>query len=671
LGSSSEGASYGYDFNCNKNGVDGVNMDLLKQGDTPFDFYYTTGIENLAYGSDSPWYKQILIQDKRDANCYEYPPYRDATVQLAISSAAAALSLGIGGIAAGGFTYGGIISRGVFSVATDLTLDSDLRQICFGNSPQGSFCAARLGLTFFIGAATGGQSGGLIGKVNTKTGKISFSSNLASTSTKPLRPLSADILSSGENALEGRAKNVLKESFEIPGSVCFDGDTLISMADGEVKEIQNISVGEKVLSYNLTSHSYIFSEVKIISKHFSEDIYLINNKTRVTSGHPFWTKEYGWAAINNSEIKEHPELELAKLSVGLHLLDENGSYVELGSIERIYNISLEVYNFVDLAENHNYFADGVLVHNQGNPCGKLQGIVDNPVLSRQQTYKNILGAGGSFKDEVFKQLFSSFMARNTLTSSNFENLVLEATDLLQKHSFLFPKKADPKFKILSLGKKMFAQNKYLVTESNAKLIESETNFYYSFATKLRQRFTSRGSNLPFSDDIVIGGQKYVRFNKVFNDDEGVPTYFVTHLQPADGNMQKSYLYLEDFKKGSPYFNRYITKDFLELGDSELLSLSSYDGSPINNHLKNLITIVNSPESTREAKAKAIAAFEWIFFSANPVGRGGASIGDVLSNMLQQQAGFRLRSQFVSQDFEALSTSYADYLASRSVQLLSQ
>jgi len=153
------------------------------------------------------------------------------------------------------------------------------------------------------------------------------------------------------------------------GGICFTGDTLITMANGEQKQIKDIGEGESVLSWNFETNETMASKVNGISRHLSSDIYLINGKIRVTAGHPFWTLEAGWSAIDNSEVEEHPELKLSELKIGNHMQDYSGNYILIESIVK-ENATEEVYNLADVGESHNYFADNVLVHNQGNPCAK-------------------------------------------------------------------------------------------------------------------------------------------------------------------------------------------------------------------------------------------------------------------------------------------------------------
>lgn len=71
---------------------------------------------------------------------------------------------------------------------------------------------------------------------------------------------------------DGRFKN-FEEGFN-QGSACFLPTTTITLADGNKKQIQNIEVGDKVLSYDLENKKQVESEVLNVYSH-EENEYLI------------------------------------------------------------------------------------------------------------------------------------------------------------------------------------------------------------------------------------------------------------------------------------------------------------------------------------------------------------------------------------------------------------
>ena len=140
------------------------------------------------------------------------------------------------------------------------------------------------------------------------------------------------------------------------GTSCFIGETLITMADGTTKRIDEVEVGEFVKSEKETS------QVKTIDIHKGEfNIYTINNsKYFVTEEHPFKT-ENGWKAIiPHDSFKKHG-IEAHTLQIG-DILIKNGTTEELKSIDFSTEKADTVYN-LRLDNEHVYYADGYLVHN--------------------------------------------------------------------------------------------------------------------------------------------------------------------------------------------------------------------------------------------------------------------------------------------------------------------
>jgi hypothetical protein len=152
-----------------------------------------------------------------------------------------------------------------------------------------------------------------------------------------------------------------------PIQSCFSAETRIRMADGSEKEIKNVKNGEEVLSWDISLNTSVTGKVIRTWHGEHDDIYLINNMIKVTSEHPFWTFEKGWAAINSSETLMRHDWKPANLMTGYNFMDSGGKKVLVSSIKKLdekimtYNLEIEQYG--------NYFAGGVLVHNKANYVG--------------------------------------------------------------------------------------------------------------------------------------------------------------------------------------------------------------------------------------------------------------------------------------------------------------
>ena len=150
------------------------------------------------------------------------------------------------------------------------------------------------------------------------------------------------------------------------GGSCFIKDTKILMADGGLRNIQDVKVGDKVQGLEGVN------EVKQLdwTKLGNRELYSFNgSKYFVTSEHPFWTDK-GWQSINPEHTKQQDGEALFKqltgsLTVGSQVF-KDGKFTELKSIESTqpHDPEMPLYNFY-LDGDQSYFADGWCVHNKG------------------------------------------------------------------------------------------------------------------------------------------------------------------------------------------------------------------------------------------------------------------------------------------------------------------
>jgi len=137
------------------------------------------------------------------------------------------------------------------------------------------------------------------------------------------------------------------------GGGCFAAGTQVLMADGSTKAIEDVNVGDYVLtkenekSPKLVKGKVIYAHESVVSGYL-----IINGDLKVTNNHKLW--------VNNSWK------EAGSIQIGDTLIDRNGNSIEVSSVEwlngkfTVYNLGVDKYN--------TYFADGIWVHNQkGSP----------------------------------------------------------------------------------------------------------------------------------------------------------------------------------------------------------------------------------------------------------------------------------------------------------------
>jgi hypothetical protein len=133
------------------------------------------------------------------------------------------------------------------------------------------------------------------------------------------------------------------------------------MADGTIKKIQDVSLGDKLKSVDGYSINTVQKLIRPLLG--NQNLYSINNEyTFFTANHPFLTPE-GWKSLDPEITKlESPGLEVSTLHIGDVVLTEQGSILVMFFSHSSASASTPLYNFL-LDGDHTYFANGFAVHN--------------------------------------------------------------------------------------------------------------------------------------------------------------------------------------------------------------------------------------------------------------------------------------------------------------------
>lgn len=156
------------------------------------------------------------------------------------------------------------------------------------------------------------------------------------------------------------------------GSRCFIEGTGILMESGEQKVIEQIKVGDVIKTYNFNTKMIENKKVLHIDNpihyHFVK-MYFSNNVINVnTEDHPYYVKGKGWASFNPHLTKSNYNLDVKKIEINDDVYfydDKEGSLIniKLIKLEKI-NKKLRTYNLSEVEDNHNFFANKILVHNK-------------------------------------------------------------------------------------------------------------------------------------------------------------------------------------------------------------------------------------------------------------------------------------------------------------------
>jgi len=170
---------------------------------------------------------------------------------------------------------------------------------------------------------------------------------------------------------------------------CFVEGTPILLEDGTYVNIENVKVGDRVLSFDFKNNESIGSIVlNIFSKKVDKVVkykFESGKELIATEDHPIYVIGKGWTSYSDS------------LSNTLYSLEEPVKKIEIGDVIKLYNQTdvladteiLEgeytVYNLSEVEKYHNYYANDVLSHNRAPVCFTF----DTKVTMEDGSFKNI------------------------------------------------------------------------------------------------------------------------------------------------------------------------------------------------------------------------------------------------------------------------------------------
>jgi intein/homing endonuclease len=151
-------------------------------------------------------------------------------------------------------------------------------------------------------------------------------------------------------------------------SPCFVEGTKILLENGEEKNIEDVVIGDVIMSCDMETHSPKTSKVlNIISKSVDQIVeyrFSMGGTLRSTLDHPIYVIGKGWSSYSNDLSNALYKLEkpVNKIEIGdvVQLIDGNQSIESITLIEEKH----KVYNLCEIEKYHNYFANNVLVHNR-------------------------------------------------------------------------------------------------------------------------------------------------------------------------------------------------------------------------------------------------------------------------------------------------------------------
>ena len=145
-------------------------------------------------------------------------------------------------------------------------------------------------------------------------------------------------------------------TIEINVGTCLTGDTLITLVDGSQKRIDEITLNDKVLSYNpntmkLEEDNIIYCDSNLSKEFIEYDIWTFENGTIIKTVHRH--------RLYN--VEKQRMVYMDEWQLGEHAININGEKVKLINHK---NIKEQINHYTIFTNNQNYFANGLLAGNR-------------------------------------------------------------------------------------------------------------------------------------------------------------------------------------------------------------------------------------------------------------------------------------------------------------------
>ena len=223
---------------------------------------------------------------------------------------------------------------------------------------------------------------------------------------------------------EKRYKEIDVEGYHYSGPIadcggfCFVAGTQVTMANNEWKAIEDVVVGDIVLSIDEDTKEILESKVTGIQSPKHDDLVVIKMENddfnvECTHDHPFYVQGKGWSSFKPElTITRYGDTfeEVAQLESGDEIIVTSNHVAQLESGDKILANplldSLEVKELTDttreepidtyiieVENTHTFFANGLMTHNKGPSLGAGEAVMisgsGNTITSQSQVSLNV------------------------------------------------------------------------------------------------------------------------------------------------------------------------------------------------------------------------------------------------------------------------------------------
>lgn len=150
---------------------------------------------------------------------------------------------------------------------------------------------------------------------------------------------------------------------------CFVAGTEVTMADGSKKNIEDVEIGDKVISHKFEGEGQIsLGTVEAVNKKTVASVvqYTFDDYTtlQATDDHPLYSISHnGWASYDPAETQSQYGMSVEKIEEGtmIKTFEAHKTIINIKVIKKLQ----EVYNLKEISGDHNYYVNDYLAHNRG------------------------------------------------------------------------------------------------------------------------------------------------------------------------------------------------------------------------------------------------------------------------------------------------------------------
>ena len=160
--------------------------------------------------------------------------------------------------------------------------------------------------------------------------------------------------------------------FIVHNAPCFVAGTKVHIEEKGITNIEDVEVGDKVISYNHENDVVEYKEVKKVRIKSDENVvtYVFENGTELTGtpDHPLFVVGKGYSSYYPQQTKEDSGLDVQQILIGDEVLHIDGYGVAITDIIEEEQKEV-VYNLDEVDGNNNFFVEDFLAHNRFPPGG--------------------------------------------------------------------------------------------------------------------------------------------------------------------------------------------------------------------------------------------------------------------------------------------------------------